>query len=205
MKSQLNNCKKKAIAGLCNIARISKFIDCKQRIQLVHGLVLSQLDYCNSLYYSLPNGDLHAIQMIINSAIRVIKGLPRFSRERITPLAIELHFLPIKARIEYKIALLAHKALIFGQPHYLSSLLEPYTTASGVELRSSGRLAEPLLSRATSVSRCFEHSAPRIYNSLPDDVKIHTCIQTFKKKLKTHMFLKAYDLPSRTINSDYRA
>ena len=59
MKPQLNRVKGKTIGNLCNIARISNFIDRKRRTLLMHGLVLSQLDYCNSLYYGLPNCDIH--------------------------------------------------------------------------------------------------------------------------------------------------
>ena len=130
--------------------------------------------------------------------------LPRFSRERITPICIQLHFLPFKARIVYKICLLTYKALKFGQPKYLSDLLKPYSTASAVELRSAGRLAEPFISRATSVERCFAYCAPRIYNSLPSDVKNESTVYSFKKKLKTYLFTESYDLNTLRITEEYR-
>ena len=51
--------KKKAIGGLINIAKISKFIDRESNLKLVHGLNLMQMDFCNALLYGLPNTDLH--------------------------------------------------------------------------------------------------------------------------------------------------
>ena len=203
MKQQLNNSKKKAICALINIAKISTFTNRIHRTQLVHSLVLSQLDYCNSLYYGIPNQDLNTMQMIINSAARIIVGMPRYSRERITPVCIDLHFLPIKARVEYKICLLAFKALFLDEPKYLADLLKPYATSSALELRSNGRLDEPFITRAASISRCFEYCAPRLFNSLPQDVKGQVTINSFKKKLKTHLFSKSYNLSTLTTHTEY--
>ena len=154
--NQINKVKQKSISGLINISHISSIIDKNHRIQLVHSLVLSHIDFCNSLYYGLPNATLHPLQMILNSAARLVANLPRFSHVRITPICIQLHFLPVKARIEFKICLLVYKALKYGQPSYLLKLLPPYVTASTVQLRSSGRLAEPRISNLANSERCFE-------------------------------------------------
>ena len=83
-----------------NIAKISKFIDRVSKLKLVHGLILSQIDFCNALLYGLPNTDLHGLQMILNAAVRIIMNMLRYNTDRITPKAIEIHFLPVKARIE---------------------------------------------------------------------------------------------------------
>ena len=203
LSNNVNITKQKAISGLINIAHISSLIDKKHRIQLVHSLVFSQIDFCNSLYYGLPNADLHPLQMILNSAARLIVNLPRFSRERITPICIDLHFLPIRARIEFKICLLTFKTLKFGQPSYLSDLLKPYVPESNVQLRSGGRLNEPMLSSSTSSERCFEFYAPRLYNKLPDNIKSLNSVESFKKNLKTHIFRKAYNMSDKSINSAY--
>ena len=156
LANQISKVKQKAINGLINISHISSLIDKNHRIQLVHSLVFSHIDFCNSLYYGLPNTELHPLQMILNSAARLVVNLPRFSQVRITPICIQLHFLPVKARIEFKICLLVYKALKYGQPSYLLKLLPPYVTASTVQLRSSGRLAEPRISNLANSERCFE-------------------------------------------------
>ena len=200
---QINKVKQKSISGLINISHISSFIDKNHRIQLVHSLVLSHIDFCNSLYYGLPNATLHPLQMILNSAARLVVNLPRFSHARITPICIKLHFLPVKARIEFKICLLVFKALKYGQPSYVSDLLKPYEHASNFQLRSIGRLNEPRISGRTNSERCFEYHAPRLFNKLPNDVKMQLTVPAFKRKLKTHIFQKAYDLSEKTINPLY--
>ena len=203
MHDQINNVKRKSIAGLISIARISNYIDRGSRIKLVHSLVLSHLDSCNSLYYGLPKTVLHPLQMIINSAARIIVRMPHYSRERITPVCIDLHFLPLKARIEYKLCLLVYKALNFNQPRYLADLLSPFRTESVVELRSTGRLNEPFVSRSSLIERAFEFSAPRLYNSIPIEIRSQETLNCFKGKLKTYLFQKAYNLIRSEINEAY--
>ena len=205
LRDQLINVKRKSIGNLINIAHIADFLDQSSRMKLVHGLVFSQIDFCNSLYYNLPNVDLHSLQMLINSAARVVTGMPCFSQERITPVCMRLHFLPVRARIEYKICLLVFKALNCGQPSYLKDLLVPHRTDSAMSLRSldTDRLQEPFLSRAVVVDRCFEHCAPRLYNALPTEIKSQDNVSGFKKKLKTHLFRKSYDNTDLCLNPLY--
>ena len=124
MEPQIQSIKGKAIGNLINISRIAKYIDKDCRLKMIHGLVISRIDFCNALYVGLPNNRLRSLQMIVNSSARLITGMPRFSRRRITPVCIELHFLPIKARINYKICLMTYKALKHGQPSYLLENLQ---------------------------------------------------------------------------------
>ena len=203
LNNQINKAKQKAICGLINISHISSLIDKTYRLQLVHSLVFSHIDFCNSLYYGLPNTELHQLQIILNDAARLIVNWPRFSHNRITPVCIQLHFLPVKARIEYKICLLTYKALKYGQPYYLSELLKPFEPSSNVELRSRGRLNEPVISNLANSERCFKYHAPRLYNKLPSDIKMQNSIQNFKQKLKTYLFQKAYNLSEQSINPEY--
>ena len=207
MRNQLKSARRKAIGGLINISKISGYIDKGCRMKLVHSLVLSQIDFCNSLYYDLPARDINSLQMLQNSAARVIHRMPRFSRDRITPICIDLHFLPVRARIEYKICLLTFKALKFKSPAYLSDLLRESVLETSLELRSAGtgRLREPFLSRSATVNRCFEHCAPRLFNSLPPALRMETSVEAFKHKLKTYLFEKSYDLQNMNIDVMYRA
>ena len=91
---------------------------------LIHNHVISRLDYCNSIYYRLPNILLKKLQNIQNRAGRLIEKIPL--TERITPALIELHWLPMKARIIYKICLLTYKVPKFGESKYLNEYLVPF-------------------------------------------------------------------------------
>ena len=79
----------------------------------------------------------------------------------------------MKARIIYKICLLTHKALKFGEPKCLSEYLVPFELETSVTARHANdrhRLFEPRISRY-SVERSFQYSAPRLYNNLPMRIK----------------------------------
>ena len=131
---------------------------------LIHNHVISRLDYCNLIYHKLPNILLKKTSNIRNRAARLIKIIPL--RERITPALMELHWLPMKARIIYKICLLIYKALKFGEPKYLYEYLVPFELETSVTIRHASdrhRLFEPRTNRCSG-ERSFQHSAPRLYN-----------------------------------------
>ena len=203
MKSHLKRVKSSVIGNIINISRISKYLDKSSIMKLVHGLVLSKIDFSNSIFYELPDYDLRSMQLLINSAVRLISGLPRFSREHISPFLIELHILPIKARIEYKICLLTHKALHYGEPRYLAELLQQRELLPSLRSSSVRILKEPVVSRLTLSKRCFSYCAPRLYNNLPTEIKNANGIDNFKQLLKTFFFRKAYDLENRCMRTPY--
>ena len=102
MKNQISNIVKVCNHHLRNIAFIRNNLNEDTLKMLIHNHVISRLDYCN--YYRLPNILLKKLQNIQNRAARLIRKIPL--HERITPALIELHWLPMKARIIYKIFLL---------------------------------------------------------------------------------------------------
>ena len=104
--------------ALYSIAKIRKYLDVDTTRTLVQALITSQLDYANSTLYGLPQKSLHRIQLIQNSAARLIMQTSK--RESITPILQQLHWLPIKQRLRYKILLLTSKSIHHQAPEYYS-------------------------------------------------------------------------------------
>ena len=100
---------------------IKDFVNRKNLVTLVHSLIISKVDYCNSLFIGLPNVILKKVQSVLNRAARLIFNLPQ--RVPATSSLIELHWLPLKARTEFKICLITFKVLKFNQPSYIRELL----------------------------------------------------------------------------------
>ena len=87
--------------------------------------------------------------------------------EHITPILHTLHWLPIQARIEYKISNLCHNYFSGTSPHYLSCCLTVYIPTRTLRSTSDDRISDIPLSRAKLGDRLFSCSAPKIWNSLP--------------------------------------
>ncbi|KAK3514352.1 hypothetical protein QTP70_015881 [Hemibagrus guttatus] len=122
---------------LYNIRRIRPFLSTQATQVLVQSLVISRLDYCNSLLAGLP---LNAIQ---NAAARLVFNLPKFSHT--TPLLRSLHWLLVAARIRFKTLMLAYKAKNGPVPSYLKALVTPRTVPCSLRSTSTARLVPPSL------------------------------------------------------------
>ena len=200
---QIQTVIKNANFSLRNIAFIKKYLDDDSVKKLVHNYIITRLDYCNSLYYELPVYQLKKLQLVFNRAARLIVGIS--PRERITPVLTDLHWLPIKARIVFKICVLTYIALNTGKPAYLRNKLNKFRTELGVPIRHSHdphRLDEPRMNKEIG-TRSFKYSAPRLFNSLPRSVKDSGNLKAFKKKLKIFLFNECYDFDMKTITDRY--
>ena len=125
-----------------------------------------------------------------------------------TPSLIQLHWLPIKARIEFKICLITFKAIKFHQPLYIVDLLAPQAAETAVNLRSSDdphRLHEPrAVGERGFADRSFSYTAPCLYNGLPVALRQLDSLDSFKWQLKTFIFSRAYDLTDCMVREEYR-
>ena len=174
-------------AAIRKINTIRHFLTQDALKTLVCSLVLSRLDYCNSLLAGCPKILLNKLQKVQNSAARLICRLPRSAH--ITPALESLHWLPIEQRINYKLLLLTFKALNGYGPSYLSDLLQLYVPSRS--LRSScdsRRLRIPPFKRKTSGFRAFAYQASVLWNSLPHSLRHTESVPAFKRALKTYLF-----------------
>ena len=172
---------------LRNISAIRSLLTRSAAESLIHSLVTSRIDFCNSLLVGLPSAMLNRLQGVQNAAARLLTGTKKY--DHITPILTELHWLPIKYRIEFKILLLTFKAVHGLAPGYVTSLIEQRRLRPG--LRSSGTgitLHVPITHLRGYGDRAFSSIAPRLWNSLPSSLREIDSIDLFKSSLKTHLF-----------------
>ena len=83
----------------------------KLKIQLLHSMILFHLDYCNALFYSLPDYLLHKLTKVLYAAVRFIFSFKYSQRSHMLLFLKSLHILPINFRVKFKIALLVFEFL----------------------------------------------------------------------------------------------
>ena len=84
---------------LRNISKIRHVLSQKDAKKLVHAFVTSRLDYCNSLLSGSSSKSLETLQLVQNSAARVLTRTRK--RDHISPVLASLHWLPVKSRITF--------------------------------------------------------------------------------------------------------
>ena len=82
---------------------------------LVHTLIMVRLDYCNALLYGAIKEDvIRQLELLQRQVARVVFKKYKNNHNSVTELMWGLHWLPIRARIQYKILLLVYKAFTSG-------------------------------------------------------------------------------------------
>ena len=147
------------------------------------------LDYCNALLHDVSQYQQQRLQRVLNAAARLICHLPKYYH--ISPVLKDLHWLPIKYRVIFKITLLVFKVLHGLAPSYLENLIRVKPEGC-YHLRNKDQLLVPKTKCKTFGDRAFFKSGPVLWKSLPDNIRQISNIQKFKKELKTFLFRLAY-------------
>ena len=176
----------------CQLRRLGKirpFLSTDAANKLAVSFILTRLDYCNSLLAGLPDNKLNKLQSIQNHAARIVLRKPMHTSA--TSMLKTLHWLPVKARIQYKIACLCFQCLYHNtMPSYLSDILHPYLTPRTLRSLDTSLLTIPRFCLEKYGRRSFSVFQPTAWNSLPLSLRKTQCFSTFKKKLNTYLFEK---------------
>ena len=181
---------------LRNIGRIRHFLSHHATAQLIHALISTRLDYCNSVLYNLPKSSILRLQRIQNQAARILTRTPR--RDHIIEVLIDLHWLRIEERIVYKILFFTFKAFINRTaPLYLCELIEQQRSKTNTRLAGDAfllKLPPPSRNCAdTFYERSFLYGAPYAWNKLNERVRRLTDFNMFRSEIKTLLFLRYFD------------
>jgi len=85
---------------------------------LIQAFINTRLDYCNSLYFGITDGLMRHLQSVQNAAACIITGVRRC--KHITPALRQLHWLPVRRRVDFKISTLVYRLLAGTAPVYLA-------------------------------------------------------------------------------------
>ena len=68
------------------------------------AIVSSRLDYGSSILAGMSDANLKKLERVQYSLARVVTGMAVYSSDHMMPVRAKLHWLPIRARVSFKIA-----------------------------------------------------------------------------------------------------
>ena len=162
---------------------------------LAHSPHIKSCRLLQQYFYGATHVVVRRLQSVLNAATRLISNKKKF--DHITPvLRDQLHLLPIRQHIDFKIAVFVHNALHGRGPTYLSCTCNAIREVGArAHLRSAvrGDLTGPRTKTRRFGPGSFRVSGPVVWNSLPEDIRIpELLLERFKSMLKTHLFRQAY-------------
>ena len=194
MNSHINKVCNASFYYLHNIRQIRKHQSHDSSETLIHAFISNRLDYGNNLLYGLRQVQIDKIQRVQNAAARLIFEQPKFCH--VTPVLSQLHWLPIKNGIEFKMLLMTFKAIHGMAPDYIWKVISR-RKSTGYSLRSRTKV---MLEVATSKilqtlgGRAFCCAAPKLWNNLPSEISSLDSLSNFKCHVKTYLFKHAFHL-----------
>ena len=149
------------------------------------GSVIDITRYHFSVPAGLPQVTLEPLQGVQNTAARLILDLNL--RDHVTPGLHQLHWLPVRFRIQYKLCSIMHAIHAGRSPVYLMERVQ-----NSLRSADSSLYVTPRLRTSRFGERAFSHAGPAAWNSLPVGIRDTPDFSAFKNKLKTHFFNLAY-------------
>ena len=134
---------------------------------------------------------LTKLQGIQNMGCRIVCNLKKFNH--ITQPMYDLHWLCIQERIDYKIAYIMFKCYRDTAPQYLMDLLLKRQSKWQLRSSTSNVCQTKFFKTYQGYNSSFSSYGPRIWNTLPSELRQAQSFDSFRKVLKTHLFEAAYD------------
>ena len=154
------------------------------------SLVGSHLDYANSVLFSTSAKNLahlYRIQSTLAHVVTMQRG-----RISISKMLSDLHWLPMKFQVDFKVATLTFKVLESGEPGYLYSRISIAASRRMLCSSADTRKFSVISSRTKIGAQAFRHS--QVWNSLSLDIRRASSVQSFKSsRLKTYHFRQAFN------------
>ena len=166
------------------LRNLSWFLPRSALMKFYEAYILPTFDYCDVVWFCCTRTQALKLERLQNYAGRVILKEPRISSA--TSIRKKLGWTTLESRRNTHMATHIFKTLKNAAPSYLQTLLQPHKT-TGYHTRGAvcGNLLLPQ-PRTEAGKKAFSFSAPRLWNSLPDEAKGLTSLTLFTACMRSH-------------------
>ena len=154
------------------------------------SLIGCRLDYANAKLVGISGKNTKRLQHIQNTLARVVTR--QCGRISISKTLKEIHWLPVKWRIDFKVATTTYKLLESNEPAYLRSRISVRVPRCSLRSSADDRRLDDHPTRTNIGARAFRCVAPTIWNALPLDIRDSPSASVFKSKLKRTLFSTSF-------------
>ena len=134
-----------------HIRCIRKYLSLDSLLALIHAFIASRLDFCNGLLHRLPKSQIVKLQRVQNAAARLAINIGKYSH--VTQALQDVHWLPVRACIHFKILILVFKAIHGLAAPYISDLISVKPKSSHNVRSNNSLLLEPPKEKMLSTSQ----------------------------------------------------
>ena len=170
------------------ISRKKHFMDLSTLKECVSSFVLSRLYFCCTLYVGLPDYILGKLQKVLNYCVRIITGKSKY--DHLSGSYSQLKWLKMKDYVQFRYLIIVYKCLNCEMPSFLTNLLSLYTPTRSLRSENLIKLHIPITNGKFG-DRSFSVMAPKLWNSLPYQIRHSPTLDTFKYRLKNY-YLSLY-------------
>lgn len=186
---QIDMVMRQSYRHISDLSRIKQYLTIDDLRTLVQAVITSRIDNCNSLYYGINEREVIRLQRLQNSCARLIYGRRKY--DHVSDIFLELHWLPIKQRIIFKLLLFVFKIFHGNAPSYIVSCVNI------VDL--DVRILKVPKTLTSYGDRAFSNAAPRLWNGLPLDLRMSETVDYFKSHVK-HLLFSNFSQYARNVN-----
>ena len=175
---------KKANGVLIFLNRIQDKFDKATRTVVVQSLALSLINYCCRVWGMTTREQLDRVQKVLNFAAKIAHGGAR-KYDHVTPILKDLQWMNIENKITFDICTFTYKVI----SHMLPGWLFEFPTVGEIQTRPTRQLNNLVVGRTNTDlgARAISIKGPKLWNSIPLDIRNSISIQIFKEKLKKHI------------------
>ena len=155
------------------------------------SLIGCHLDYAHANLVGISDKNMKRLQRIQNTLAQVVTR--QRGRISISKTFKELHWLPVKLRIDFKVATVTYKLLESNEPAFLRSRISLRVPRCSLWSSADDRRLDEHPTRTASALGHFSAlPRPPGWNALPYDIQESSSVSVIKSKLKAHYFQLAF-------------